>query len=135
MRTEYLLNGPNKTYNKPLPLSKNIDPILVDNRKTKMGFDEIYVVNLERRADRRETIESTLNDLGLSYKMTEAVDGKKIDPKFLKDMGVSVLPDYKDPYSGRSMTYGEIGCFLSHYNIWKDVSIFNSLKCLKLGQN
>ena len=125
MRTEYLLNGPNKTYNKPLPLSKNIDPILVNSKKTKMGFDEIYVVNLERRADRRETIESTLNDLGLSYKMTKAVDGKKIDPKFLKDMGISVLPDYKDPYSGRSMTYGEIGCFLSHYNIWKDVSIFN----------
>ena len=125
MRTEYLLNGPNKTYNKPLPLSKNIDPILVNNKKTKMGFDEIYVVNLERRADRRETIESTLNDLGLSYKMTKAVDGKKIDPKFLKDMGISVLTDYKDPYSGRSMTYGEIGCFLSHYNIWKDVSIFN----------
>jgi collagen beta-1,O-galactosyltransferase len=88
-----------------------------------MGFDEIYVINLERRPDRRETIESTLNDLGLSYKMTKAVDGKTIDPKFLKDMDIEVLPDYKDPYSGRPITYGEIGCFLSHYNIWKDVSL------------
>ena len=31
----------------------------------------------------------------------------------------------------RSLTLGEIGCFLSHYFIWEDVSVFNSLiKCI-----
>lgn len=32
-----------------------------------------------------------------------------------------MLPGYKDPYSGRVLTRGEIGCFLSHYSIWKQV--------------
>lgn len=32
-----------------------------------------------------------------------------------------MLPGYKDPYSDRVLTKGEIGCFLSHYNIWKKV--------------
>lgn len=26
-----------------------------------------------------------------------------------------------DPYHGRPLTKGELGCFLSHYNIWKEV--------------
>lgn len=32
-----------------------------------------------------------------------------------------MLPGYKDPYHGRPLTKGELGCFLSHYNIWKEV--------------
>uniref|UniRef100_A0A674CQB4 Procollagen galactosyltransferase 2-like n=1 Tax=Salmo trutta TaxID=8032 RepID=A0A674CQB4_SALTR len=39
----------------------------------------------------------------------------------LQAMGIDMLPGYKDPYSGRVLTRGEIGCFLSHYNIWKQV--------------
>uniref|UniRef100_A0A3B4Z8D9 Si:ch211-13f8.2 n=1 Tax=Stegastes partitus TaxID=144197 RepID=A0A3B4Z8D9_9TELE len=32
-----------------------------------------------------------------------------------------MLPGYTDPYSDRVLTRGEVGCFLSHYNIWKQV--------------
>uniref|UniRef100_I3LWE5 Glycosyl transferase family 25 domain-containing protein n=2 Tax=Marmotini TaxID=337730 RepID=I3LWE5_ICTTR len=32
-----------------------------------------------------------------------------------------MLPGYRDPYHGRPLTKGELGCFLSHYNIWKEV--------------
>ena len=41
----------------------------------------------------------------------------------LQAMGIDMLPGYKDPYSGRVLTRGEIGCFLSHYNIWTQVNI------------
>lgn len=34
-------------------------------------------------------------------------------------MGITFLPNYADPYHKRPMTMGEVGCFLSHYNIWK----------------
>jgi hypothetical protein len=37
-------------------------------------------------------------------------------------MGIKQLEEYRDPYSGRMMTFGEIGCFLSHYKIWEQVS-------------
>lgn len=93
----------------------------MDIEKTKMGFDEIYIINLERRKDRRERIERTLNDLGLSFKTIKAVDGKNLTQNMINEMGIEILPNYKDPYTGRSMTFGEIGCFLSHYNIWKEV--------------
>lgn len=32
-----------------------------------------------------------------------------------------MLPEYYDPFSGRTLTKGEVGCFLSHYSIWKEV--------------
>lgn len=34
---------------------------------------------------------------------------------------MDLLPGYYDPFSGRTLTKGEVGCFLSHYNIWKEV--------------
>lgn len=37
-----------------------------------------------------------------------------------------MLPGYKDPYSDRVLTRGEIGCFLSHYNIWKQVQPYDT---------
>ncbi len=39
----------------------------------------------------------------------------------LNEMGIKQLAEYRDPYSSRVMTFGEIGCFLSHYRIWEDV--------------
>ncbi|KAJ8390358.1 hypothetical protein AAFF_G00107520 [Aldrovandia affinis] len=32
-----------------------------------------------------------------------------------------MLPGYEDPYSGRVLTRGEIGCFLSHHYTWTQV--------------
>lgn len=32
-----------------------------------------------------------------------------------------MLPGYRDPYSSRPLTRGEIGCFLSHFSVWKEV--------------
>lgn len=121
---EHLLKGPNKTYNRPLPVSQHIDyKTFVDKKKTKLGFDEIYVINLARREDRRERIEATLEEMNVEFRIFEAVDGSKIDESYIKNLSIKSIPDYKDPYSGRSMNYGEIGCFLSHYFIWKDVRI------------
>ena len=47
---------------------------------------------------------------------------------YLQQLGVKMLEGYVDPYRDRPLTYGEIGCFLSHYFIWQDVSIFFKMK-------
>uniref|UniRef100_A0A669EUI1 Cerebral endothelial cell adhesion molecule n=1 Tax=Oreochromis niloticus TaxID=8128 RepID=A0A669EUI1_ORENI len=39
----------------------------------------------------------------------------------IKILGVDLLPGYYDPFSGRTLTKGEVGCFLSHYYIWKEM--------------
>ena len=40
----------------------------------------------------------------------------------LQALGIEMMPGYKDPYSGRVLTRGEIGCFLSHHSTWLQVS-------------
>ena len=32
-----------------------------------------------------------------------------------------MLPEFSEPYHGRPLTFGEIGCFMSHYNIWREI--------------
>lgn len=45
----------------------------------------------------------------------------------VESLGIHMLPGYKDPYHGRPLTKGELGCFLSHYNVWKEVRRADSL--------
>lgn len=44
-----------------------------------------------------------------------------LNSSVLRNLGVDLLPGYQDPYSGRTLTKGEVGCFLSHYSIWEEV--------------
>ncbi|XP_072544755.1 procollagen galactosyltransferase 2 [Salminus brasiliensis] len=89
--------------------------------KDTMAFDEVYLINLRRREDRRERMLGTLEVLGIEVTLTDAVDGKALNSSQLQALGIEMLPGYKDPYSNRVLTRGEIGCFLSHYNIWTQV--------------
>lgn len=109
------------SYNKPLPETKFLESS--KKRKTKLGFDKIYVINLERRPERKARIESAMNDLNLSYKIFNAIDNRNIDEDYLKKLNIKVIPNYLDPNSQRPMNYGEVACFLSHYFIWKEVKL------------
>lgn len=46
---------------------------------------------------------------------------RTLNSSVLRSLGVDLLPGYEDPYSGRTLTKGEVGCFLSHYAIWEEV--------------
>uniref|UniRef100_A0A8C6T084 procollagen galactosyltransferase n=1 Tax=Neogobius melanostomus TaxID=47308 RepID=A0A8C6T084_9GOBI len=94
---------------------------LPPKQPNKMGFDEVFMINLLRRPDRRERMLQTLHEQELSCKVVDAVDGKALNTTDIEAMGIKMLPGYKDPYHGRALTKGELGCFLSHFNIWKEV--------------
>ena len=55
-------------------------PLLADHvtlpPKSKLGFNEIFLINLERRPDRRNRMQWTLGQLGMDHKLISAVDGK-----------------------------------------------------------
>lgn len=87
----------------------------------KMGFDEVYMINLERRPDRRVMMEAACAELGIKYKYYPAIDGKQLNDTYLTKIGATQLDGYLDPYHKRPMKMGEIGCFLSHYFIWKEM--------------
>ncbi|XP_070795381.1 procollagen galactosyltransferase 2 [Pituophis catenifer annectens] len=96
----------------------------------KMGFDEIFMINLKRRKDRRDRMLWTLYEQEIEVKLVEAVDGKMLNTSQLKALKIDMLPGYQDPYSSRVLTRGEIGCFLSHYYIWKEIVSREMEKCL-----
>ncbi|XP_061634542.1 procollagen galactosyltransferase 2 isoform X2 [Phyllopteryx taeniolatus] len=86
-----------------------------------IGLDDIFLINLKRRLDRRSRMLKTMSALGLRATLSAAVDGKALNTSQLQALGIEMMPGYKDPYSGRVLTRGEIGCFLSHHSIWSQV--------------
>lgn len=103
------------------PLRKSPFIHVPERKPDKLGFDQVYVINLVRRPERRIKMIATLKELSIDAYFLDAVDGKSLNESYLKQLGVKQLPGYADPYHGRDMTMGEIGCFLSHYLIWKDI--------------
>ncbi|CAH1972786.1 unnamed protein product [Acanthoscelides obtectus] len=96
-----------KPYVRPLP------------KKDTLVFDKIYMINLKRRHERRKRMLTCFDELGLEVDLVDAVDGQALNESFLGK--ILFLPGFEDPYHKRPMKLGEIGCFLSHYNIWRDV--------------
>uniref|UniRef100_A0A7N6ATR1 procollagen galactosyltransferase n=1 Tax=Anabas testudineus TaxID=64144 RepID=A0A7N6ATR1_ANATE len=105
--------------NTPVKPSKYIS--VPRKQPDKMGFDEVFMINLERRTDRRERMLRALYEQEIACKVIAAVDGKAMNVSEVHTMGIHMLPGYSDPYHGRPLTKGELGCFLSHYNTWKEI--------------
>lgn len=101
-------------------------------KSSKLSFSEVYMINLKRRSERRWKMEATLKEIGLDFTHLEAVDGKTLTDDVLIQKGITLLPEYADPYHKRPMTMGEIGCFLSHYTIWQKMVELNQEEVLVL---
>ncbi|KFV64072.1 putative inactive glycosyltransferase 25 family member 3, partial [Dryobates pubescens] len=82
---------------------------------------QIFLINLVRRPDRRQRMLASLLELEIAPQVVDAVDGSTLNSSDIKVLGVDLLPGYYDPFSGRTLTKGEVGCFLSHYNIWREI--------------
>ncbi|XP_049751830.1 inactive glycosyltransferase 25 family member 3 isoform X1 [Elephas maximus indicus] len=110
---EALVDGP------PMQASAHVSR--PPKRPSKMGFDEVFVISLARRPDRRERMLNSLWEMEIAGQVVDAVDGRTLNSSIIRSLGVDLLPGYQDPYSGRTLTKGEVGCFLSHYAIWEEV--------------
>ena len=95
-------------------------------------IDKVFIVNLPRRHDRREEMEARLAALELEpelrskFEFFPAVDGSDIDDAYMTQGNYGVWDDWKQPehslhFYQRDIRKGEIGCALSHVNIWKRV--------------
>jgi len=87
--------------------------------QTKHGLSEIFVINLERRQDRKERMDFCMRLQGIKYTLVPAVDGKALTQDDIDGLGIRQLPGFSDPHKPRTITRGEVGCFLSHYYLWQ----------------
>ncbi|GLG96306.1 Glycosyltransferase 25 family member [Gryllus bimaculatus] len=118
--------------NPPLPYNQMFGDFVTYPKKDTLGFDRIYMINLLRRPERRERMQHCFDELGLQVTVLNAVDGRKLNASLLGEQDIHMMPDYQDPYHKRPLTMGEVGCFLSHYNIWKEVLAHGDQKVMVL---
>ncbi len=76
--------------------------------KTKKMNIPIYVISLARAIDRRADITARLKSAGMKFEIIDAVNGKELD-----------LSTIKNRIKNKHLKRNEIGCFLSHYNLWQ----------------
>jgi glycosyl transferase, family 25 len=89
-------------------------------KKLNNYFDHIYLITLKRSTDRQELIHDCLE--GLDYEVFWGVDGESLNLSHLKNINrYSAELAKKKSSSNIPLTRGEIGCALSHVNIYKDM--------------
>ena len=115
--------------NNYLPLSIHLERFVQYPTEDTLQVDNIYMINLLRRPERRERMHKLFKELGIRVETHDAVDGRILNQSVLEKLGIEIMAGYTDPYHNRPITMGEIGCFLSHYNIWNKV-IENGFKSI-----
>lgn len=81
---------------------------------------KVRVINLVDRVDRREQFEKTNSGLLDEWTWHDAVDGSKLNYEKIINLGFDTNKNWRDPLLKRTLTHGEIGCFLSHWQIWEE---------------
>jgi GR25 family glycosyltransferase involved in LPS biosynthesis len=104
-------------YNYNLDNEKNIiiedlsEHKISDNQK--IIIDKVYIINLERRPDRKKKILTELLKVGITnYEFIDAVDGK--NPNVYE-----MYKKLKNEKKSKLKTVGHLGCLLSHVNALK----------------
>ena len=100
-----------------------------------VGVDEIFIINLDRRPEKMQQMSRIMRLFNLKFQRFPAVDGNQLDVDTLQKLGVKMLPRYLDHVEKRVLKLGEIGHFLSHYNIWKQLLESNYDRILVLEDN
>ncbi|MDQ2719738.1 MAG: glycosyltransferase family 25 protein [Bacteroidota bacterium] len=80
---------------------------------------KIYIINLKRSTERRSEMIRKLDILGLEYEFFEAIDGKNLPQETLDKIKAQPY-SFKKAFN-REMTAGEIGCAMSHLNLYQKI--------------
>lgn len=76
------------------------------------------VVTLRRSTSRAANVQTILKRCPLSCEIWDATDGAQLDPAFVSEV---YQPNLHRPNYPFKLRVGEIGCFLSHRNIWQQM--------------
>ena len=77
-----------------------------------------FVLHLTRARKRRDNAHALLKSCGVPGEIWAAVDGAALDPA---DLSADLRADLFDPAYPFPLKTGEVGCFLSHRQIWAEI--------------
>ena len=93
---------------------------------------KVKVINLPQREDRRnwftETNQEALTDF--NWEFVDAVEGNGLTYEDLQRMDFDTDKNWRDPLLKRTLTKGEVGCFLSHYKLWEECAEGEETPCV-----
>lgn len=84
----------------------------------------VYVINMKKHADRRTATIEKLSAVGIEFEFFDAITGEEAIERELFD---AIDEDEFLLNTGRKITPGEIGCYASHRELWR--------QCGKLDQS
>ena len=80
---------------------------------------KFYVINLKRRADRKESVLRQFEKYNITnYEIVEAVDGQELTNEYISPL---LNNDQILKIHHKQMSKAEVGCFLSHLEIFKKI--------------
>lgn len=86
-----------------------------------MGIRKV-VINLKEREDRLFNFRNkNFKSIGRNFIRAEALNGKMYHYSDLISNSINTDRDWLDPFKNRKLSKGEFGCFMSHYEVMKDV--------------
>jgi len=86
---------------------------------------KVYVISLADADIRREKIARQLDEQMVSYEFFNACRG---NPDIKSNLNYDY--EFRNKMYGRQMTAGEIGCFMSHQELWKIIASGNKAVCI-----
>ena len=123
----YIFNDLIKKYSVDSP-DKNTFKFIIDTSNTETKETNLntnsstekpfhtFIISLKSSLNRRLSIINRLKYTNIKeYTIIDAVDGNTELGKY----NFKLMPNWVDPIFKRKINVGEIGCFLSHYFIWK----------------
>lgn len=90
-------------------------------------FDKVYCISIDGEKTRQQHIRNLFDasELKNCLQIFNAVNGKKIDIRIISNQIITQsarndIESLKQQHYGISLTYGSLGCALSHYLIYKE---------------
>jgi len=95
------------------PVVRYLQPITVTESSSGMALiDCVYVINLDERPEKWQRMQKLLLERGIRANRFAAINGWKLSTEAIKEL--------MGPYHKPTMTGGNIGCYLSHFSVYKD---------------
>jgi len=79
---------------------------------------KFFVINLDSKPDRLEDVSKQLHQYGIEFERFSAVMGSELDQSTIEEF-YDAKGNAKKYY--KEMSVGEIGCYLSHIQLWKRI--------------